>query len=234
LGFDEIDGEGVHLLADALLFLAVVELLLLEVIEVVLLDLEELLLLQLQSQGWFELRTRRDNLEAFNAPLLLTSSSSSSRGLPGDSSLLEFRKVEAPLAIRTEIIAKQVGIEGRRHDHKFDPLPVLAIDDLLQRHEGEVHVQAALVYLVEDDVRVGDRLHEEQLLDEDSVGHVDNAAVLLPEALHADVVAHPRTQLALQFLGHSHGKTSGGDSSWLADDDLRFGMFPQDVLGNLR
>lgn len=49
------------------------------------------------------------------------------------------------------------------------------------------------MYFIEDDMGVWQLLHEEQLLDEDAISHIDDTALLLPKALHTNVIPYLRT-----------------------------------------
>ena len=71
-------------------------------------------------------------------------------------------------------------------------------------------------------------------MDEDAVGHINDTALLLPKALHTDMIAYPRAQLACQFFRHPHSQASRSYSSWLANDDLGLWMPAEDELRDLR
>ena len=87
--------------------------------------------------------------------------------------------------------------------------------------------------LVKDDMRVAEALLEEQLLNQNAVCHVDYAAVLLTERLHADVVPHFPAQHAPHLLGNTYCQTRRSDSPWLANSDPRSGTFLENELRNL-
>lgn len=120
-----------------------------------------------------------------------------------------------------EVIGEFAGIESRRHDNKFNFVLILAVDNILEGHEGEVHFETALMDLVKNDVCEGDAAFEQQLLDQDAVGHVDDRTILFAEGLHPHVVPHLGSQLAVQLLRDSDSQRCGSHSSRLANGNLR-------------
>lgn len=56
------------------------------------------------------------------------------------------------------------------------------------------------MYLIKDNVGVRKILHEEKLLNKNAICHIDDAAALVSETLHSDVVSYLAAELTSHFF----------------------------------
>jgi hypothetical protein len=91
---------------------------------------------------------------------------------------------------------------------------------MFERNKGKIHLQTPLMYLIQDNVTVGQFFLEQELLNQNSICHVDDRCLLPPKRLQTDMVAHLRSYSAIQLLGDSNGKAGCGHSTWLTDSYL--------------
>lgn len=85
-----------------------------------------------------------------------------------------------------EVVREELAVKGCGHDYYFRVGSFLVFEpvgQLFESHEGEVHLETAFMDFIQEDVGVGEGGLEEQLLDQDAVSHVDDAAVLALKGL---------------------------------------------------
>ena len=116
--------------------------------------------------------------------------------------------------------AKRSGVDGRRGDDQLEVRPLG--QQPLEVAEQEVHVQAALVGLVDDQGVVAlEHPVALQLGEQDAVGHHLHAALLRRTVGEPHLVADGLPQLAAELLGDPLGDAAGRDPARLGVPDHR-------------
>ena len=119
-----------------------------------------------------------------------------------------------------EVLGEALGVDGRRGDDQLQVGP--PGQQSFQVPEQEVHVQAALVGLVDDQgVVLLEHPVALQLGEQDAVGHHLHAALLRRTVGEPHLVADRLPQLGAELLGDPLGNAARSDPAWLGVPDHR-------------
>lgn len=125
------------------------------------------------------------------------------------------------------------GVYGGRHYDHLCVHFVLAVQDFFESDESEIHLQGSLMHFIQDYVGKPDAGTEEELLDQDPIGHIHNFGLITCLRLHANLIANSFAHRLPILLTDPGSQTRSGESPGLAYCNIGIGLFLQDVLRDL-